>query len=289
MRKPLFLGGIIISLLFAGTAWAQGGGDEPTFSVSPPPLAYPDYEIGDQSRMSAASIRVSAPSLSMSGFNLSYNHRRPWLSEGETPLGRAVGVAYSLSYVSGSGAGIDVSALTQYLGVNYEHEGFKEKRANGILFLGPSMNLLSTYITGSGPGYYFDSTSSGILFGYQYGVQVSFEVEVLKISPFYQVSSSSGTINSESYFSMYSPCCASSSTNTSVSITLKTTSFGFDILHVPSGMTLSSLSQLAQGGKSDVKVTILQISYAFGEGVEKSRGDGEGKAEGGLDINFQKK
>jgi len=289
MRKFLFLGGIIISLLASGSAYAQSGGDEPTFSVAPPPLAYPDYEIGEQSRFSAASIKVSAPSLSMSGFNLSYNNRRPWMSEGETPLGRAVGMAYSFSYMSGTGAGIDISAMTQYLGINYEHEGFKESRANGILFIGPSMNFLNTSVTGSGPGYYFDSTSSGILFGYQYGVQVSFDVEALKISPFYQVSSSSGTINSESYFSMYSPCCYSSSSSTSVSITLKTTSFGFDILHTPSGFTLSSLSQLAQGGKSDVKVTILQISYAFGEGVEKARGEGAGDASGGLDINLQKK
>ncbi|MDH4246461.1 MAG: hypothetical protein OEW39_01440 [Deltaproteobacteria bacterium] len=64
---------------------------------------------------------------------------------------------------------------------------------------------------------------------------------------------------------------------------MTTTTYGFDILHIATGYTLSSLMQLAQGGKSDVKVTILQISYAWGAGVDASR------VEGGLEVNITPK
>ena len=96
-------------------------------------------------------------------------------------------------------------------------------------------------------------------------------------------SSFSGTLSTESCFLMYKPCCYGDTTNTSTSLSMTTTTYGFDILHIATGYTLSTLMQLAQGGKSDVKVTIPQISFAWGAGVDASR------SEGGLALSITPK
>ena len=69
-------------------------------------------------------------------------------------------------------------------------------------------------------------------------------MKVLEYSPKYPVTSFSGTIHTGFFYS-----CT-----------------------VPAGLNLGWLSQPAQGGNADAKLTMLQISYALGEGVGKPAG-----------------
>ena len=110
-------------------------------------------------------------------------------------------------------------------------------------------------------------------------------MKTFKISPFYQFTTALGTLHSKGDLFLCALNCSRYSADINTSVTLQNTSFGFDILHMPSGFTLSSLSQLARGKGEDVKVKIIQVCYAFGEGVKKAQSEGEI----GLDLNLQNK
>jgi hypothetical protein len=120
---------------------------------------------------------------------------------------------------------------------NYELELWKQQDSNVVGFVGPQFN--DTYLSISGPG--FTADVSAPLFGFQAGGQYTAATGNFKVSPWYQYTHLSGTVTTD-----VTAGCFSSSTSSSVQI--NSSSIGFDVLHVPSAMTLSSLYQQQSGG-----------------------------------------
>lgn len=241
-----------LALVWAGAAQAQQDSNT-TFAIAPPPLSYPDYtEPGtSQHKLTGTYVRVEVENFELTGIGAAYDGRLV-LDKTGGGLGQGVGFALGIYALSGSGDDLDLAGIVESMAVNYEIEVAKSNGSNAILFLGPALSIAA--ITGTAPG--FDLEASTFLFGAQAGAQVTFTSGDVKISPWAMYQTLSGTTS----VTVTTPF---GSTTTDADVTVSSTSLGFDILHVPSGVTLSGLVQNA-GGDSDAKVTIISFSYSWG-------------------------
>jgi hypothetical protein len=250
-----FLGAVAL-LAWAGAALAQQD-NTTTFAIAPPPLSYPDYtEPGtSQHKLTGTYLQVEVEDFELSGIGAAYSGRLV-LDKTAGGLGQGVGFAFGFYVLSGSGNDLDLAGIVESLAVNYEIEVAKSNGSNAILFVGPAMSIAA--ISGTGTG--FELEAATFLFGAQLGGQVTVTSGDVKISPWAMYQTLSG---STSATATVRTSQGTFTQTTDTDVTVSTTSLGFDILHVPSGVTLSGLMQNA-GGDSDAKVTILSFSYSWG-------------------------
>jgi len=238
---------------FAPPALAQ---DSDSIAIAPPPLAYPDYaEPGKkQERFTGTFITGSVGDIDLTGLGISLSSRAI-LPPAETGEGRALGISTGVFVLEGSSDTVDLSAVNVALGGNFEAEVFKQEGNNGILFVGPLFTFGYTGV--SAPGFTADTTM--FLLGFQVGGQVSIAAGDYKVSPWVSYSQQSGDADT----TVSTPF---GTTTTTTSIEIVTTSYGFDVLHLQSGLTLSGIMQ-AGSGDSDSDLLILQLSYSYGDGT----------------------
>lgn len=242
-----------LALAWAGAAQAQQEDSNTSFAIAPPPLSYPDYtEPGtSQHKLTGTYVRVEVENFDLNGIGAAYDGRMV-LDKTGGGLGQGIGFALGVYALSGSSDDLDLTGIVESLALNYEIEVAKSNGTNAILFLGPALSI--AVITATAPG--FDLEATTFLFGAQAGAQVTFTGGDVKISPWAMYQTLSGTTSA-------TVTTSSTSATTDADVTVSSTSLGFDILHVPSGVTLSGLVQNA-GGDSDAKVTILSFSYSWG-------------------------
>lgn len=267
MNRTLWTGLLLTGFLAAvqiapASAASSASSNNPQFTIAPPPLAYPDYsEPGkDQDRITGQYITISGSDLSLKGFGFDFGLRHPLEPTGNGK-GQGISLATGLSVLSGTVSTLDLTYVNFLVAGNYEYEAYKGNGQNAVLFAGPQLSLFSMSASGTG----VDVTSSGTFIGYQLGGQYTFTAEQFKISPWGMYMSMSGTVSTDVTITGFG------TTSSSSSVTVTSTAFGFDVLHTPSGVTLSSIFQATSGSDNNVHITVIQASYAFGPGVPKEQ------------------
>jgi len=263
----------LMLFLPVGGAQAQES-TPPEFTVAPPPLAYPDYgESGSlQGRVTGAVVRTKSEGFELTGEGVSVTTR--YVLDPSGDLGRGLGFAGGVVLYKGDGSGFDLDGYELTLLGNYEAELLKSDGYNLIGFLGP--NFIRQHTNLSAPGF-IEVVVNATLYGYQAGAQMSFYGDSAVISPFVMYQSASGKakidINLSAIPALGLPAStASDEQNLDVTVTV----YGFDLLHIDSGITLSGVLQAASSDEQNAKTTLIQLSYAFGaSGSTKSPGESQ--------------
>lgn len=251
MSRWKFAAVFAFALAVLGTAssvFAQG--TEPQFTIAPPPLAYPDYTAPGttQGKTTFTYIGVSAEGFDMTGLGGAITFR----SVGEKlpdDLGQGFSMGGGFYVLSGQGSGLTLSGFQLTFLGNYE----RELAPNLIGFGG--LNFAEQYLQLTGDTIEVDVLT--VLLGFQAGAQYSFEAGELTYSPWLMYQRSSGSASADVYLA------GGGYYSYTADVTVTTTVIGFDILHGPSGVTLSGMLQQATGDSSS-DVTILQVSWAWG-------------------------
>lgn len=258
------------------------------FQIAPPPIAHPIFIEGAKDQkfdfnfisMSSDEIEVD-----LNGFGASYIVRQAYsdslaisaqaglfMLNGTMP-GLALPFYYSGNwFIPESLSEADVSMMTMPFSANVELQLIKEDAASLIVFIGPNlgfsvMNMKTSYKTDkSGSTVYTNlaqvtSTTAGIQFGMQAGLRVS---EDVKISPFFMVSSSSGTAN----FNYKSGASGVSDTTYSGDIPdVTTSSIGMDIIikELSIGTVLQDIQRSNSDGDDEggLQTAMLRFGYKF--------------------------
>ena len=199
-----------------------------------------------------------------------------------------------------------LSGYNYNLSANLEVQPVGTKDASLIFFGGPlfqamNMDMASPYTlthrlfhgctgvgcgsgggTGTSPFYKYDNridtlNISATLAGTQVGVQGSLLLGFIKITPFYMMTSISGTTTlADDLGKPQEYIVKFKGTSLSQDIpTMTSTSFGADIIIVPWGLSIGSmLQQLKDSGNShnNVKTTIFRLGYRFGNADVPNKG-----------------
>ena len=213
-------------------------------SITPPPLAYPDFsEPGTtQGKVTGTYMSISGEGFDMTGLGVSYTGRTV-LDNTPDDLGQGVGYAGAALIISGSDfGGVALAGLG-----NYERELYDQGPSNVIGFGGP--NITYGYVGSDAYDIEF------LLFGIQLGVQYSHEADDLVLSPFFMYVTAGGSVWVDG---------VEYGTDTEATL------IGFDLLLVSKGITLSGILQESFGDSSSDSL-ILQVSYSFGPQAKDSQ------------------
>lgn len=261
MRKSAMAVLAALVLAAAASPVAAQSGSQPQIVIAPPPLAYPDYAEGQQGRFGVTYLNVQVDDFELDGLGFSVNERNAKLDENE--MGSAVGLLFNMFVLAGGDGGTDVQSVGLGFGANLEREVAKGEGSSFVLFGGGSFNYANTYVDMGFADAYVDT----LLLGLQAGGQYNVDTNGFTVSPYFTYLVQSGTADTE--VNVYTPCCSSTSSSEDVSVT--STVLGIDVLHIASGVTLSGLMQQATSDDSDADVLILQVSWAFGEGIPSDK------------------
>lgn len=257
------------------------------FQIAPPPIAHPIFAAGIKDQkfdfnfisMSSDEIEVD-----LNGFGASYIVRQAYsdslaisaqaglfMLNGTMP-GLALPFYYSGNwFIPESLSEADVNMMTMPFSANVELQLIKEDAASLIVFIGPNlgfsvMNMETSYkVSSTSPTYtnqaQVTSTTAGLQFGMQAGLRVS---EDVKISPFFMVSSSSGTAN----FNYQSGASGVSDTTYSGDIPdVTTSSIGMDIIikELSIGTVLQDIQRSNSDGDDEggLQTAMLRFGYKF--------------------------
>ncbi|MBE0493592.1 MAG: hypothetical protein IBX48_04545 [Thiomicrospira sp.] len=256
------------------------------FQIAPPPIAHPIFAAGIKDQkfdfnfisMSSDEIEVD-----LNGFGASYIVREAYSDtfavSAQAGLfmlnGTMPGLALPFYYQGNwffpeSLSDADVSMMAVPFSANIEMQLIKSDAASLIVFIGPNlgfsvMNMKTSYkVSSTSPTYtnlaQVTSTTAGLQFGMQAGFRVS---ENVKVSPFFMVSSSSGTAN----FNYKAGASGVSDTTYSGEIPdITTSSIGMDIIfkEISIGTVLQDI-QRSSGGNDEggLKTAMLRLGYKF--------------------------
>lgn len=258
------------------------------FQIAPPPIAHPIFAAGIKDQkfdfnfisMSSDEIEVD-----LNGFGASYIVREAYsdtfavsaqaglfMLNGTMP-GLALPFYYQGNwFIPESLSDADVSMMSMPFSANIEIQLIKEDAASLIVFIGPNlgfsvMNMKTSYKTDKSGGTVYTnlaqvtSTTAGLQFGMQAGLRVS---EDVKISPFFMVSSSSGTAN----FNYKSGASGVDDTTYSGEIPdVTTSSIGMDIIfkEISIGTVLQDLQRSSSDGSDagGMQTAMIRFGYKF--------------------------
>lgn len=244
-RLKIFAILFAISLTFLDLSYAA----QSNFSVSPPPIASPDFEAGKgEGRLTAIYIGMKGQGFEMTGGGVNFIYRKA-ISDIIALDGSAGAIGIGGTAGSGQSAS-DITVGVIPLSINIEFQLTK-----GLILYGGLPYMFSA-ISIEIPGPSNDIFSDTTLTGYQGGAQYGINTGDFKITPFVMFQSLGGktttTIGSQQ------------STSTTIP-SYTVTSYGLDVLYVPWNVTLSSLLQQAAktGNNEAIKTTIIQLSWNF--------------------------
>lgn len=257
------------------------------FQIAPPPIAHPIFAAGVKDQkfdFNYISMSSSETEVDLTGFGASYIVREAYsdslavsaqmglfMLNGTMP-GLALPFYYSGNwYFPQSLSQADVSMMSMPFSANVEMQLIKEDAASLIVFIGPNlgfsvMNMQTSYkVSPTSPTYtnlaQVTSTTAGLQFGMQAGLKLSDDV---KISPFFMVSSSSGTANF-TYKSGASGVQETTYTGEIPDIT--TSSIGMDIIikELSVGTVLQDIQRSNDDGTDagGMETVMLRFGYKF--------------------------
>jgi len=289
---------ITASVVSVATVGTLGAASNSNFQIAPPPIAYPYFEAGrgdGKIEPMLISIESKEAEMSLAGAGINMVGRQAfseWIAldvqAGLFALnGQTAGIppitpipttgaysAYTYYYTRVDGKA-QVNMTSFVMSFNIELQPIKEDFGNLILFFGPnfgvsSMTMRTPYslivpspYSNAGDvfsGYTDTLTFSGSTSGAQFGMQAGFALgHGLQISPFFMMSSASGTATLTD-----DPGTGNAGT-TSVTADIpesSTTSFGMDI--VIDEMSLGTIFQNIQSQDSEEQGDINIVMFRFG-------------------------
>ncbi len=261
IRRSVIACIIVFSAFFAVLAVDAEAGNS-SFSIAPAPLANPVFDAKQTDlkvRATYLTMEATDPSnkFDLNGFGMDATGRMAF--GGNLAANFNIGVM-ALSGDIGVGASkADLTGVTVPFSVNVEVQPYKNDVFNVILFAGPAFSLSSMTIENVPVGVigmtviYGDMYVDSLVYGLQAGMQAGFRAGKIHIDAFGMVTSQSGTQDTSTSFS-----------DTSTDIPSYTTvSFGIDLMHEPTGITLSSILQDAdQGDNKGFKTQLYTLSWS---------------------------
>lgn len=277
----------LLGVMSSAPVMAEDGG----FQIAPPPIAHPIFVAGAKDQkfdFNYISMSSSETDIDLTGFGASYIVREAYSDSlalsAQAGLflmtGTMPGVAlpyfdYPSFFTPINVRNADVTMFSIPFSANIEMQLIKEDAASLIVFIGPnlgmsSMTMQTSYdlqrddsaiFTGFTSTTQMTMVTAGLQFGMQAGLRVSDDV---KISPFFMVSSSSGTSNM-TYSSGISGDADTTATGDIPDIT--TSSIGMDIIikELSIGTVLQDIQRSNDDGSDagGMETVMLRFGYKF--------------------------
>lgn len=268
---------ILLVLCFTTVSYVNAA-TQSNFQISPPPMAYPEFEADKKDqRVEATYISMTGSGLDLKGLGGNYIGRRAF--NDKFALDGLAGLFYMTGTMKIPNFNLDMNYMNIPLGANVEFQPYKSKGTNVILFAGPTFSLGMGSLKGSSSTATTNTDMTIYTYTYMYGLegggQFTADAGDFKISPFLMLQSMAGSSSSDtttkSTYTYYigstkytSPSSSSSSSSTSIPA-FTTLTYGLDILYVPWNMALSTILQEAtkSGDNDGFKTTIIQLGFKF--------------------------
>ena len=259
---------MIAAVLTAGTAHGQQS-VQVNFSVAPPPLAGPAFEMGvTELKFRAAYFTLDDTAADIAGGGLDGVVRTPFSDNLAVTMQLGLfgmkGSMDTLSEFAGlaSVTHSDLSIGELLLGANAEVQPFRGGRVTTTLFAGPALTLLFGNIksTWAPAGPLVAASDSGSVFSYLYGVQGGGRLGV-RLGNFH-VGGFGGILSNQGRSTISWSALGRSAGNIPAATVV---TYGLDLVYAPWDLTVSALRQRTekkdqnQGGMS----TIYQLSWTF--------------------------
>jgi hypothetical protein len=240
MKKTILAALVAVTMiaLLAPAASAEN------YSVSPPPLAFPSWNAGEtQGKFGLTYISMEGDGFEMTGGGVNFVTRQP------TDDFMALSFNVGGNVLAGEAGTSDLTFAMINFGLNLEFQPIHEPTFSTILFIGPAFNYMSGNIDPPvGSATFIDIW----LYGVQAGMQLGLNAGSVQFAPFFMMQSMQGTMNVDTGGYTYSADVEGSTS----------TSYGLDIVHTPSGVTLSSLVQKAtEDNSGDTDTTVITLSW----------------------------
>lgn len=249
---PVLLGLLLVSFV---APFAVHAASDSSFSIAPAPIANPVFdEKQTDMKVRATYLTMEstdpATQFDLSGYGIDIT--------GRTAFGNKLALDFNLGIMAldgtmvVAGSSTDLTGMTIPISVNLEVQPYKNDVFNIILFAGPAFSMSSMWMDSGGYTYYIDS----YVYGLQGGLQMGFRLGDVHIDAFGMTTSQSGTQDLTSTNPMVPDTSSDIPSYT-------TTSFGMDFMHVPSGLTLSSILQEAdQSEGNGFKTHLYTLSWS---------------------------
>jgi hypothetical protein len=255
-RTLAVLSSFVLGLTYIGPA--NGEEVQSNFQITPPPLGYPVFEAGKKSgKVGLSYLTITGQGIDIGGYGVNFIGRNAY-SDKVAADGMA-GLFLMNGSIKADGMNADLSMLSIPLSVNVEYQPLKTPTSSIILFAGPLFSLgfgsFDMDYTVFGRKYSTTSSMTTYTYGLQGGAQYSAELNKFRISPFVLIQYQEGTASSDT-----------NGASSSIDIPGFTTiTYGFDIMYVPWGVTLSALLQnVGESGKSQgFETTMLILGWNF--------------------------
>lgn len=257
---------IAVAVFFClGVSSVSYAASQSTFSISPPPIATPVFDVKETDEKIGAmylSMKSTDPGMDfkLDGYGLGSVTRKSFGNI--LAIDYSIGVAYmtgKITMPSSTGSSrTGLKGMNIPLGLNLEVQPYKNDSFNIIFFAGPAINLSIMQIDSSyvllGKTYSMTIDSDSFLYGPQGGLQMGIKVGDFHIDLFGMVTSLQGTQSTSSSYG--------GSTSTTIPA-YTSTSTGADLVYDPWGLALSSILQQAkQGDQNGFKTSIYQLSWS---------------------------
>src|SRR3990172_221656 len=251
---------IVAALMFSVMAFPVfAGSSQSTFSISPPPIASPVFDVKETDMkvgLTYLTMENSDPGtvFELDGYGINFVGRSAFGSI--VALDYAIGVIYMDGDISTGGTAttkMNLSGANIPISVNLEIQPYKNDVFNVILFAGPALNISAMEIEVKGT--YSDTIYvDSIMYGPQGGIQLGFGLGDFNLDLFGMATSLRGKQETTSTYG--------SDTSTTIPA-YTTTSFGADLTYMPLGLALSSIMQEAQQGDNNgFETHIYTISWS---------------------------
>jgi hypothetical protein len=244
------------ALLLSASSYVFAASSQSTFSISPPPIASPVFDVKETDMkvgLTYLTMENSDPGtvFEIDGYGINFVGRTAFGSV--VALDYAIGVIYMDGNVNMSGTKMDLSGANIPISVNLEVQPYKNDVFNVILFAGPAVNISAMEIEVKGT--YTDTIYvDSVMYGPQGGVQLGFGLGDFNLDVFGMATSLRGKQETTSTYG--------SDTSTTIPA-YTTTSFGADLTYMPWGLALSSIMQEAQQGDNNgFETHIYTISWS---------------------------
>jgi len=255
---------VAVLLLISIASFVFAGSSQSTFSISPPPIASPVFDVKETDvkvGLTYLTMKSTDPTMDfkLDGYGINFVGRSAFGNK--LAIDYAIGVIYMDGEIATGGTAtmkMDLTGANIPISVNIEIQPYKNDVFNVILFVGPAFNItameMESKYTILGTTYSDTTYIDSILYGPQGGLQLGFGLGDFNLDVFGMATSLRGKQETTSTYG--------ADTSTTIPA-YTTTSFGADLVYTPWGLALSSILQEAkQGDNNGFKTNMYQISWS---------------------------